>query len=56
MARGQLLAYLNPVLRPEFGQANGESQEKRQVRRVVDRDDMRQLGFFSTPGTNLITE
>lgn len=56
VARGQLLAYLNPVLRPEFGQANGESQEKRQVRRVVDRDDMRQLGFFSAPGPNLITE
>lgn len=56
VARGQLLAYLNPVLRPEFGQTQTGEGGAHATRRVVDRDDIRQLGFALTPQTDSISE
>lgn len=45
VARGQLLAYLNPVLPVEQGQPETEAAGKRETRRVIDREDICQLGF-----------
>lgn len=56
VAKGQLLAYLNPVLPPEFGSQTQGNEERGRTRRVMDRDDVRQLGFFFAPKPNPIIE
>lgn len=56
VARGQLLAYLNPVLRAEFGQMETVQEGRRKTRRVVDREDIRQLGFALAPQPASISE
>jgi predicted ATPase len=45
IAKGQLLAYLNPVLPAEVEPVAEDRGKRRVQRRVIDRDDIRQLGF-----------
>lgn len=45
-ARGHLLAYLNPVLPAESEHKGPRLVGKQTARRVIDRDDFRQLGIF----------